>query len=185
MIQEREYAAAAEALDCEVAAVKAVAQVEGAGSGFLPNGIPKILFEAHVFSRLTGGMYDRSHPNISSPRWNRKLYKGGAAEHTRLKEATDLNREAALQSCSWGAFQIMGENWRACGFYSLQDFINSMYAGEAGQLKAFIGFIKTQSLGQYLKRKDWAKFAERYNGPGYKLNKYDTRLEAAYRSFLN
>lgn len=184
-INDREFQDAAEKLGCEVAAVKAVAKVESRGSGTFPNGLPVILFEAHVFSRLTDHMYDHSHPNISSLRWNKSLYKGGLAEHDRLAEAALLNRDAALQSASWGAFQLMGFNWKDCGFNSLQDFINAMYGGEAGQLRAFIGFIKKQNLAVYLKNKDWAKFAERYNGRGYKDNKYDTRLEAAYKASLN
>jgi N-acetylmuramidase len=49
LIQESDYQAAAQSLGCEVAAVKAVAAVESAGHGFLPNGKPKILFEAHIF----------------------------------------------------------------------------------------------------------------------------------------
>ena len=49
---------AANALGCEVAAIKAVAEVEAAGVGFHASGEPKILFERHWFSRLTKGRYD-------------------------------------------------------------------------------------------------------------------------------
>ncbi|MEE8298899.1 MAG: N-acetylmuramidase domain-containing protein [Thermodesulfobacteriota bacterium] len=34
-----------------------------------------------------------------------------------------------------------------------------------------------------LKKRDWANFARRYNGPGYKKNKYDEKLERAYNKY--
>jgi hypothetical protein len=37
---------------------------------------------------------------------------------------------------------------------------------------------------QYLRDKDWAGFARRYNGPAYAENKYDEKLSAAYEKFL-
>ena len=79
-LSEADYAAAARLLRVDVASIKAVAEVEARGSGFLPSGRAKILFEAHVFSARTGHRYDTSHPGISSPRWNRALY-GAGGEH--------------------------------------------------------------------------------------------------------
>ena len=63
-ISESAFKSAALQLDCEVAAIKAVASVESLGSPFLSNGQPKILFEAHIFHRLTKGKYSKTHPNI-------------------------------------------------------------------------------------------------------------------------
>lgn len=186
MISERAFTDAAQELNCELAAIKAVAEVESNGRGTLPNGEPKILFEAHKFSERTNGRYDVSHPRLSSPEWNRKLYVGGEKEHFRLQQAVKLDRTAALESTSWGMFQIMGFNWAACGFASLQDFINAMYAGEDSQLSAFVGFIKNNpKLLRAIQNKKWATFALNYNGKGYKLNKYDVKLEQAYKRFLN
>jgi hypothetical protein len=45
---------AAAALNTDPAHVRTVRDVEAAGAGFA-NGLPKILFEGHIFSRLTGG----------------------------------------------------------------------------------------------------------------------------------
>lgn len=185
-LSERDYVDAAQALGCEVAAIKAVALVESSGSGMLPSGEPKILFEAHHFSRLTQGKYDVTHPRISSPTWNKKLYSGGAAEHFRLQQASKLDRKAALMSASWGMFQIMGFNWKACGYGNLQQFINAMYSGAAGQLKAFVGFIKSNpTLLNAIQKKKWKAFAKAYNGPGYAANSYDVKIEQAYKSFLH
>lgn len=181
-LTEADYRAAAKSLDCSVAAVKAVAEVESVGDGFLASGEVKILFEAHVFDRLTGGKYRRSHPNISSARWNRSLYgPGGQHQHRRLQQAVALDRDAALQSASWGMFQVMGFNWKVCGYKSLQAFINDVSASAAGQLRAFVGYVKARGLADELQRLDWPGFAYGYNGTGYAANHYDTKMAAAYR----
>jgi hypothetical protein len=180
-----DYVRAATALHCEVACVKAVTAVEAGASGFFPSGRPKILFEASHFSRLTNHVYDRSHPGISSPRWNRALYKGGEREYDRLLEAAALNRHAALQAASWGRFQIMGFNFKESGFASVDAYVNAMYESEGRQLDAFIGFVKSseQQLAAPLRERRWAIFAEHYNGPGYAENHYDSNLRAAYERF--
>lgn len=184
-IGEQAWEWAAEALDCEVAAVKAFAAVESNGGGFLPDGQPKILFEAHIFSQLTGGRYDKDYPRISSPMWNKRLYVGGKAEHFRLQKACELNRTAGLQSASWGMFQILGRNWAACGYDSLQEFINDMYKDEEGHLRAFVGFVQHEGLHKALQTKNWKLLARKYNGPRFFENRYDSKLEEAYKRFLN
>lgn len=176
------YKEAADMLGCNEAAIKAVASVESAGSGFLPDGRAKILFEAHIFSRLTGHKYDKTHPDISSRKWDKKLYKGNEAEYRRLDRAMALNADIACQSASWGKFQIMGFNYKRCGFNSMQDFMHAM-RDERGQLKAFVGFVKASQLADELQRRDWAGFASVYNGPAYAANKYDSKMATAYQRF--
>ncbi|MEW5727411.1 MAG: N-acetylmuramidase family protein [Pseudomonadota bacterium] len=172
---------AAAELGCDRGAILAVVHVESAGGGFLPDGRPKILFEATVFHRLTGGRYDQSAPDISSPTWNRALYKGGAAEYDRLMQAMALDEAAALQSASWGMFQVMGGNFNACGFATVQDFVTAMVDSEGAQLEAFVAFVKSSpAMAQALAAHDWAGFARRYNGPGYAANHYDIKLASAY-----
>lgn len=185
ILTETDFANAAKALNCEVAAIKAVAEVESPGGGFLLSGRPKILFEAHKFSKHTGHRYDSTHSHISSLKWNRKLYKGGEAEYSRLDEAVKLDKAAALKSASWGKFQILGENFRSCGFKNVFDFVNSMYISESEHLKSFVQFILSEKLDIYLRNKDWAGFALRYNGEGYRANKYDIKMELAYMRFKN
>jgi len=169
---------AAAAIGCEVAAIRAVIDVESQG-GFLPDGRPKILFERHYFSRLTQRRYDSAHPDISQPAWGG--YRGGAREYERLGRAIVLDRDAALRSASWGAFQIMGDNYALCGFASVDDFVEAMVSGAPAQLGAFVSFIRKTGLSDELIRADWAGFARGYNGPAYKANRYDEKLAAAYR----
>lgn len=179
-----DYKVAADLLGVDTAVIKAVAHVEALGSGFLPDGRPKILFEAHIFSKKTGGKFDKTHPHISSPRWNRSLYKGGAKEYERLDEAKKLNLEAAYLSTSWGKFQIMGFNYSYCGYGNVFDFVEDMYRSEKYHLIAFVKFIKANNaMYQALKNLNWAAFARAYNGPGYKQNNYDKKLADAYQSF--
>jgi hypothetical protein len=177
-LDDRAIEAAASKIGCSVAAVRAVIDVESRG-GFLPDGRPKILFERHYFSRLTGGKFDASHPSISNRQWGG--YKGGAAEYERLGEALKLDRDAGLRSASWGLFQIMGDNYRVCGFANAEEFVKAMVSGEAAQLDAFVAFVRKNRLDDELIRSDWAGFARGYNGPAYRANKYDDKLEAAYR----
>ena len=169
---------AAHSIGCPVAAVQAVLDVESRG-GFLPDGRPKILFERLYFSRLTGGKYDQSNPDISAKSWGG--YKGGAAEYARLECAIALDRDAALRSASWGAFQIMGDNFRSCGFPDVEQFVAAMVAGEPEQLDAFVNFVRSTHLDDELSRLDWAGFARGYNGPSYRQNRYDEKLAAAYQ----
>jgi len=184
LLTEQDFKQASLLLDIEVPVIKAVAEVESRGDGFLPDGRPKILFEAHIFGSLTKYKYVDTHPNICSKTWNKSLYKGGAKEYERLEEAMKLDKEAALKSASWGKFQIMGFNHKLCGWDTVESFVDDMYKSEFEHLKAFIGFIKANNLIKYLKNKDWASFARGYNGPKYKENQYDIKLENAYKKYL-
>jgi hypothetical protein len=183
-----DFARAAKALDVEVAAIRAVAEVEAAGQAFLPNGKPVILYEAHIFHQHTKGAHanakDRNGVALSSPRWDRALYGGASNQHLRYEEARKLNPDAANKACSWGMFQIMGANHKVCGFDNSQSFVDAMWTGGAGaHLDAFVKFIQGNKLDGALRRKDWAAFAKGYNGPSYAQNAYDKKMAAAYARY--
>lgn len=184
-ITEEEFKKAADIIGCEVEAIKAVAKVESNGSGYLSDGSPKTLFEGHWFHKLTNGKYTgvEEYKAISYKKWTTKWYGGPKTEKIRLDLAISLDRNAALQSASWGAFQIMGFNYGICGFSKVQDFVNAMYDSEGAQLLAVIEFIKSKRIGGYLKDKKWADFAYYYNGKEYAVNEYDKKLKAAYDDF--
>ncbi len=173
-----DFERAASRLRCTVADVRAVCEVEAPKGGFLPDGQVTILFERHQFSKRTGGKFDTIAPGIS----NRVAggYRGGADEHARLAQAVGLDRTAALESTSWGKFQIMGFNHLAAGYLTLQAFINAMHESEGKQLDAFVHFILAERLDDELREHRWADFARRYNGPGYAANKYDLKLGMAH-----
>lgn len=179
-----DYRAAAATLKCEVAAVRAVSEVEAPRGGFLLTGVPVILFERHLFSRLTNRRFDKAAPDISNS--TPGGYAGGLAEHFRLAKAVSLDRDAGLKATSWGKFQILGMNYQRAGFRSLQDFINAMFDSERKHLDAFVSFIQgDRRLVTALRTRDFASFARIYNGPAFAKNQYDQKMRDAYRRFSN
>jgi hypothetical protein len=182
-LTQQDFVDAAGKLKCEVAAIKAVAEVESRGAGFLADGRPKILFEAHQFSRLTNRVWDKLYPGISSPKWKKELYLGGAREYERLQQALKLDAPAAIQAASWGAFQIMGFNHRLAGFASPEQFVTTMYVSEGAHLKAFVAFVHNLGLSKLIQTRNWEAFAKAYNGPRYKENDYDGKLAKAYAKY--
>lgn len=171
MYTEQEFAAAALMYAVPVAAVKAVIEVEAAGEGFLPDGRPKILFEAHHFGKRTGYKYNGSNPDVSVYTWDeaKLLYKGGTREYDRLAEAMKLNATAARESASWGAGQVMGFNWQSLGYESVEAFVASMKTG-AGQMDAMMRYCKVNNLLRHMRlfpaMEACERFAAGYNGSG-------------------
>ncbi|MDQ1610246.1 MAG: hypothetical protein QOG00_177 [Pyrinomonadaceae bacterium] len=189
-LTDADYAAAAKLLKCDVATIKAVAEVESSGDGFLSDGRVKILFEGHWFYKYTKGAYAKSHPTICYPKWTTAFYtKGknadvrGAGELARLNEAMELNRTAALLSASYGKFQVMGFNHAICGFVKVDDFYETMQISEGEHLNAFCNYVISNALDDELRERKWAAFALRYNGALYKKNRYDEKLAAAYKKY--
>lgn len=173
----------------EPAALKAVILTESSGDGFLKSGKLKILFEGHIFwkelklQNIKPETYAPDNQDILYPVWTKKYYKGGEEEYDRLERAIKINRIAALKSTSYGLFQIMGFNYKKCGYFTTQDMINDFNVGENQQIKAFITFISGSKYNA-LKNKDWATFAFLYNGSGYKKNQYDKKLENYYNKYI-
>ena len=179
---------AANQLGVCTATIAAVAEVESSGRGLLADGRPAILFERHVFlSRLSAagvsaGQLDQlvtAHPDIV----NRKRggYLGGPKEWERLTRARAINNQAALESCSWGLFQIMGYHCYRLGYDSAEAFAEAMATGTGAHLDAFVRFIKADpALHRALRWHKWSEFARRYNGPAYAENHSDTKLAEAF-----
>lgn len=178
-LRDEDIAAAAAQLGIEAAVVRAVDEVESRGRGFLPDKRPTILFERHVFSRRTGHRYDIGHPDISNPVAG-GYGAAGAHQYDRLAEAIRLYRKAALQSASWGRYQVMGFNAEICGWPDVEAFVADMMKGEALHLQAFIGYCRANDLVRFLATHDWRSFTRGYNGPG-NVDDYSQKLAAAYR----
>ncbi|SFB12279.1 N-acetylmuramidase domain-containing protein [Algoriphagus aquimarinus] len=181
----------------DLVAVKAVNEVESSGKGFLIDGRPKILFEGHVFWRQLKARginpEDFSNPSnetVLYKQFNKKHYLGGTREYDRLEQAASISsdpkfREAALSSASWGSYQVMGFHAIPLGYPSVQQFVEEMYKHERNHLEVFGRYILKNGCLAYLQAKNWAKFAECYNGSGYAQNKYDQKMAKAYLKFLN
>jgi hypothetical protein len=166
-------------LDADASDLWAVIGVETSGCGFLPDRRLKILFERHIFSRETGGRFDRSHPAISNPDAGGYGARG-AAQYQRLESAMSLDSHAALRSASWGLGQVMGFNAEVVGYGQVEDMVTAMADSESVQVNAMARFIVANHLGGALRSHDWARFARGYNGAKYRINNYDTRLAAEH-----
>ena len=179
-LKRSDFEAVAARLGCEWEAVGAVAEVEsGPLGGFGSDDRPIILFERHLFSRKTNHQYDATHPNVSNQT------PGGyphdqAGRWAQLTEAYGLNPAAALESASYGRFQILGQNFGNLGMADAATYVSKMAKSEKDQLEAFEGFVTANNLKDELQRKDWAGFARSYNGPNYAQNHYDTKMADAY-----
>lgn len=195
LLKHSDLVRAAQRLGVPVAAVYALNEVESRGLGFLDNGKPVILYERHVmFDRLQlvrspaddlvqlhqrAEQLAKQAPNLVNPKAGG--YIGGSAEHQRLAQARQIDEQAALESCSWGGFQVMGYHWQRLGYASVQDFVTAMKRSEADHLEAFVRYIETDAtLHKALKALKWATVAKLYNGPDYQRNLYDVKLERAF-----
>jgi len=191
LLKEQDLVQAAQRLGVSLASIKAVNAVESRGEGFLPNGRPAILFERHVMHRQlqSHGMSEAKadaltalHPGLVNRRPGG--YAGGVAEHQRLANAKQIHAAAALESASWGLFQVMRYHWDRLGYLDARHFADCMQLSEAAQLDAFVSFIEADpALLKALKARKWAEFAKRYNGPAYAKNLYDVKLARAYAEF--
>lgn len=186
MITPEQYNKSASLLGCDVAAIKAVADIEGSGSGFYKDR-PVILYEPHILFRelkkigikppvshlcyAVQGTYP--YPKHQGERW------------LQLAQASKIDRDAALKSCSWGMFQILGSNFSLCGCHTIQEFVNRMYKSEEEQLSLFVSFIILSGLADELRNHDWEGFARKYNGPGYAGHMYDVKLKEAWEKWSN
>ena len=182
-ITENSWKSLANKLGCDPIVLKAIKQVEtGSKGAFDASDRPAILFEAHLFWRNLQGVgknpskYYPSHTGILSKSWNRSLYKGGVKEWARLREAWGISRRAAIMSASYGFPQILGQN-----FKDPFSFVAGCYMSEEEQLGYFCKFLEGNGFIPYLKSKNWAMIAKKYNGPAYAKNAYDRKLEQAYK----
>lgn len=188
-LTDADYIKAAIDLDVEVAVLKAIKTVESGGKA-IQNGIPTMLFEGHVFwkrlesRKINPSKYVKGNENILYKYWTKKHYTGrNAGEYARLQKAIKINEAAAYESASYGMFQIMGHNYKVCGYNSAKEFYEDLCKNEDAHFNAFIKFIKAKGIVPYMQKKDWNNIAYRYNGAGYKKNRYDQKLKDAYNKF--
>lgn len=170
----------ADRLGVSLRQLAAVASVESSGSGFDAAGRPKILFERHVFHRLTKGRW--SPGAFSDPQ------RGGYGESSwdKLAFACGADPSAAFASASWGKFQVMGFHAEALGFASSFALALSTVASEAAHYELLCRFIEANNLVGPMRAisadpRDCRAFARAYNGPAYAANNYDQKLAGVMR----
>lgn len=194
-LKESDIVKAAEMLEVEPAVIKAIVRVESRGRGYLGDGRVLILFERHKFhdflkkknAALARETYAK-YPRICNP--DDGGYVGFEGEYPRFSLAYSIDAELAMQSASWGLFQIMGFNYRLAGCETIHDFVDAMKESEGKQLELFCNFVKNHrdkdgkpALWQAIKKKDWATIALYWNGSAYKKYNYDSKLANAYAHY--
>src|SRR5260370_3388649 len=107
-------------LGVHAAEIWTVVAVETSGCGFLPDRRPQILYERHIFHRLTQGRYDDGDISDPSPGG---YGPRGAQQYDRLPQAMGKDTKSALQSASWGIGPIMVEIYRSAGFGHIDDMV--------------------------------------------------------------
>lgn len=183
-LTEEDFLLVAEELGVEVAAIKAVVEIEaGKGmKGFWAPGVPVVNFDRSMCARY------RKKGN-TSPDKDAKVPAGlkgyPLKEWTELVKARKIDSRSANLGSFWGMFQIGGFNYRQCGCDSIDEFVRLMSDSELEQLELFAAFVKNTGMLKYLRAKDWAGFSSRFNGPSYRRRGYHTRMAAAYARYKN
>jgi RHS repeat-associated protein len=177
------YQLIASKLGIDPAVAQAVATVESSGDGFYKNGDVKVRFEGHKFKKylkINGHDLAKLAENNSDIIYSYEEGKKKKHGPDQLSRAESIDKESAMLSTSYGAFQIMGFNYEACGYKNVTDFVNDQSSYE-GQVNAFLNFVSNNpTLLKALKDKDFTTFAKYYNGSSYKDNKYDEKMENLY-----
>jgi hypothetical protein len=170
------FAKAAKELGVEEAALRAVAEVESGNMGFYANTKkPIVRLENHVLVKY--------QPKYNVPFKSFGINRSGIAEYNRFLEAYNYQKDSAIESTSFGQFQIMGFHWKSLGYKSPQDFFAQMSKNAESQFDAFVRFLVKNNLVKYLKTKNWSMFAYYYNGAGYAKNAYDVKMANAYEKW--
>lgn len=187
-LKPQDFGAAADIINVSEAHIRAVAQVEAAGYGFIPDGRPKILFEYHWFYH-----YLKSNPsklkraiaqNLATPKSRMRPYpKTDKLVWKDFEAACEIDQDAAILSTSWGLGQIMGFNHEFAGFKNKEDMVNAFCDSEREQLFGMIRFIKSKRIDDELRKCDWRGFAYTYNGANYAKWGYHTKLASAYKNW--
>ena len=182
-LTESDFELVADELKVEVAAIKAVVEIEAgkAMKGFWAPGIPVINFDRSMYLKYrqkaasTVGAKDENVPA--------GLQGYALKEWTELINARKVNAQGANLGTFWGMFQIGGFNYKLCGCESVDEFVKRMAYSELEQLQLFAMFITNAGMVESLRKKDWSTFARKYNGPSYAKRGYHTKMAKAYAKY--
>lgn len=133
------------------------------------------------------GKLNQQDTQMHDNRVDRGDIRDNSQDYLRLINAYRLNNDAALKSASWGKFQVMGNNFSACGERTVKSFVTKMCRNEVGQIELLAGFIKANAaLWNAVKEKNWHLIAYNYNGPNYRNDTaYDVKMREAYEYYRN
>lgn len=174
--------------------LQAILAIESGGRTHGENGKPIIRLEAHIFKTKLGNdglwaQHFRTDPNkpwllqewrshVDKP-WT-KLHTGSQAdEYAALSLALSLAQEAAYQSISMGAGQIMGFNHARIGYPSATAMFKAFQSAPVQTIGFINFFLSDAKLVEAMRNKDWRRIAALYNGSGA-IDTYAPLLQKAY-----
>lgn len=156
-----------------LATVIGIVQQESAGKFFaIVHGEerPVVRWEGHYFEkRLTSPQLMLAHAaRLASPK------VGGignpASQEARwdklIQPAMRINRQAAIESVSWGLGQVMGSHWKRLEFESADAFLTYVSQGIVEQIDVMMRYCQEFGLIDDMQRGDIEGFVRGYNGPG-------------------
>lgn len=184
-LTEDDFRRVANELQVEIPAIKAVVRIEAgeAMEGFWAPGVPVVNYDKSMWASCRKKVTSQQKAPSSA-----KIPGGLKSDFARrawqkLINARKINEQQANMSTFWGMFQIGGFNYKLCGCETIDEFVKLMSYSELEQLELFAALIENCGMVGYLRKKDWAGFARRYNGPSYARRGYHTRMAAAYKQY--
>lgn len=193
-IADEDYEAAARSMGVEVAVLKAIGKKESKGNSFYRQGQAVILFERHkMYANLRDKGYTKTqlmnlkekYPRIVNP-----IYGGYGTyteQYEKLETAKKIDYDAAIQSSSWGKFQVLG-CYYSNSYSSTKELEEAMNMCEKQQFNYFIAYLKGSTyLINAIKNKDWERIAQFYNGANWKVQNptYASDIRTFYHEFKN
>lgn len=188
----------ASSIGLDYARLMAFIEVESGGVGFStetgkiiiqfePTWFHKYLIQfkiAHEYTASVGANGKKSYKIVANGKTLTNGVEGQHAEWDAFNIAFSIHPKAALLSTSIGLMQVMGFNYKACGYDSVDAMWDDFKKGETQQIQGAANFIKSvPALLKALQLKDWPHAAYYYNGEGYAINHYDIKLSNAYNKY--
>lgn len=178
----------------------AVWLVESGGRAFAADGRMIIRFENHIFYSRWGKnvpdtfnqhfMFDRNkrwtnHHWRATPNEGWQPFHGNQNnEWNVLNFACKLDDTAGKFSISMGGPQIMGFNYAALGYTSVQEMFDAFTASEGHQVTGFFNFLRSSNANTIpcLQNSDLVGFARIYNGGGQAAH-YGKLIQQSYQAY--
>jgi len=154
--------------------VEVVQTIEAVESGGKPSAIR---FEPHVFLRKRPDLHCEI-PFTKGPRGFSETHS--ETNQSAFETAFELDPKAAVESTSWGLYQVLGGHLIKIYGDPLSG-VDSFYADPpSASYKLFISWFKSNTRALKAAREhDWKKLARYYNGSG-QVERYSAALEREY-----
>lgn len=169
--------------------IKGVRKIEAPRGAFDDQGRPAIVYERHVFARncQPRNAFNMTCPALSGAPFKPGQYGTFGGQWDKLLAACALDPDAAFQACSWGAFQVLGENAIALGYSNAYELAKMLTTSEAAHLDSFRRFVESKGLVDKFRAckpgdaSSCIPFVEGYNGKGFRTFGYHTKLAEAIK----